>query len=221
MITSCVFDAFGTLFNLDKSLLEDIQHPNVSEILDYARSKQLAYTWQFTLMNHYLNFAEITELALRDGCSKYQAPKFLVEQLSKLYLKPEVYDDVLELLMQLRTLGTKTGILSNGTMSMLQSGIENNELSTYIDAVYSADTIKQFKPAPAVYQMVCDGERCQPGEILFVSSNQWDVAGAHQFGFRSVWLNRAEAFKESTIDQAGITEIVHANQLIDLMQNIE
>jgi len=30
----------------------------------------------------------------------------------------------------------------------------------------------------------------KPDEIVFVSSNGWDVAGAKAFGFRMVWLNR-------------------------------
>ena len=30
----------------------------------------------------------------------------------------------------------------------------------------------------------------KPNEIIFVSSNRWDVAGAANFGFTPVWVNR-------------------------------
>ncbi|WP_440136433.1 hypothetical protein, partial [Escherichia coli] len=30
----------------------------------------------------------------------------------------------------------------------------------------------------------------RPGDVVFVSSNRWDVAGAAAFGFTAVWINR-------------------------------
>jgi 2-haloacid dehalogenase len=31
----------------------------------------------------------------------------------------------------------------------------------------------------------------QPAEVVFVSSNRWDIMGARAFGFRPAWINRA------------------------------
>ena len=47
-----------------------------------------------------------------------------------------------------------------------------------------------FKPDPKVYQMVLDHLVCRISEVLFVSSNGWDIAGASQFGFKTLWINR-------------------------------
>jgi 2-haloacid dehalogenase len=33
--------------------------------------------------------------------------------------------------------------------------------------------------------------RVFPETVSFQSSNRWDIAGATQFGFRTVWINRA------------------------------
>ncbi len=32
-----------------------------------------------------------------------------------------------------------------------------------------------------------------PAEVSFQSSNRWDIAGAQNFGFRTVWINRTDA----------------------------
>lgn len=216
MIKAYIFDAFGTLFNLDQSLLKNIQNDNVPQILNYAREKQLSYTWLKSLMGDYQNFEEITTTALTDACRKYKAPTDLIEQLSSIYFKPVVFADVLSTLESLQELHVKTGILSNGTHSMLQSGIQINTLEPFIDVVYSADDINMFKPHPSVYQMVCDGENCDPQEILFISSNQWDIAGAHSFGFKTAWLNRSESFRESTISSSQISKITSATELLKI-----
>lgn len=204
---ACIFDAFGTLFNLNESLLQSIEHPKVPEILSYAREKQLSYTWLKSLMKEYVNFETITQIALSDGCRKFHAPHKLVDELASIYMKPTIFDDVIPALEALKAKNIKCGILSNGTHAMLNSGITLNALSDYLDVVYSADDIKTFKPDPAVYQMVCDGEDCDPNQILFISSNQWDIAGAHAFGFKTCWLNRQQSFRESLISGKNIVEI--------------
>jgi len=216
MIKAYIFDAFGTLFNLDQSLLKNIKHENVSHILNYAREKQLSYTWLKSLMGDYQNFEEITTTALTDACRKFNAPTDLIKQLSSIYFKPIVFSDVLSTLESLKKLNIKTGILSNGTHAMLQSGIQINSLKQFIDVVYSADDINLFKPHPSVYKMVCDGEQCEPNQIIFISSNQWDIAGAHTFGFKTAWLNRSNSFRESIISSSQIFEIKSASELLKI-----
>jgi len=201
---ACIFDAFGTLFNLDNRLLQHIDHPAVQDILDYTRSKQLSYTWLHSLMEEYLPFDQLTRIALTDACEKHNAPLELVEPLSKLYFEPLVFDDVLPALKMLKDLPVTTGILSNGTRPMLDSGIQLNELDDYLDKVYSVNDIGVFKPAPGVYEMVIKDLNIQPEEVLFVSSNQWDVAGAATYGFQVAWVNRKDGFRESITKLKGV-----------------
>jgi 2-haloacid dehalogenase len=42
-----------------------------------------------------------------------------------------------------------------------------------------------------VYQLAVDRLGVPARRICFLSSNGWDAAGASQFGFRVVWINRA------------------------------
>ena len=73
---------------------------------------------------------------------------------------------------------------------MLEAGVSNSHLEDVLDSVFSVDTIGVFKPAPQVYQLAADQLGSSPEEILFFSSNAWDVSGAAAFGFQVVWVNR-------------------------------
>jgi 2-haloacid dehalogenase len=51
--------------------------------------------------------------------------------------------------------------------------------------------VRVFKPPRKVYDLAIDALGVKAGEIAFVSSNRWDVAGAAQAGLKPIWVNRA------------------------------
>jgi 2-haloacid dehalogenase len=51
-------------------------------------------------------------------------------------------------------------------------------------------------PRPQAYALVTDHLQLTPAQIIFVSSNRWDVMGAATFGFRTAWINRANMPEE-------------------------
>ena len=87
-------------------------------------------------------------------------------------------------------MGLGTAILSNGSPEMLKAGVGNSNLGKVMDSIISVDAIEIFKPSPIVYKLATDQLDCNPEEILFFSSNAWDVSGAATFGFKTVWVNR-------------------------------
>src|SRR5262249_60393278 len=58
------------------------------------------------------------------------------------------------------------------------------------------DAIRIYKPRPEVYALATGHFKIAPGEVVFVSSNRWDVMGAAAFGFRTAWVNRAKMPEE-------------------------
>jgi 2-haloacid dehalogenase len=58
--------------------------------------------------------------------------------------------------------------------------------------VLSVDAIRIYKPRPEVYALVTERFKLVPSDIVFVSSNRWDVMGAAHAGFRTAWINRAD-----------------------------
>ena len=53
-----------------------------------------------------------------------------------------------------------------------------------------------YKPRPEVYALVTGALDARSNEVVFVSSNRWDVMGAAAFGFRPLWVNRAKKPEE-------------------------
>jgi 2-haloacid dehalogenase len=103
----------------------------------------------------------------------------------------DAYPDAAPLLDRLRARGLSTAILSNGEPGMLAAAAQSSGLAGRLDRILSIETCGVFKTAPAAYALVTEAFACGPGDVLFVSSNRWDIAGAGAFGFRCVWINRA------------------------------
>ena len=85
-----------------------------------------------------------------------------------------------------RRAGARLAILSNGSPRMLEAAVEASGIGGLLDAVLSVDAVRVYKPRPEVYALVTDGiRRSSRNEVVFVSSNRWDVMGAAAFGFRA------------------------------------
>jgi 2-haloacid dehalogenase len=56
--------------------------------------------------------------------------------------------------------------------------------------------VKTYKPSPRVYALGPELLKLPARQILFVSSNSWDVAGAKAFGYQVCWCNRSGAEME-------------------------
>jgi 2-haloacid dehalogenase len=84
----------------------------------------------------------------------------------------------------------KLAILSNGSPDMLNALVRNSGLDRLLDATISVDAKKIFKPSPEAYELIGETLGTAPDEVLFVSSNPWDVAGAKGFGLNVAWIER-------------------------------
>ena len=73
---------------------------------------------------------------------------------------------------------------------MLLTGLNQTGLRQYFRRIMSADSVELYKPSPRVYQLALKHMHLKKSEILFVSSNSFDVAGAKNFGFKVCWITR-------------------------------
>jgi len=187
-----VFDAYGTLFDVH-SIIDAARaitsDPQALSLL--WRQKQLEYTWLRSLMERYEDFWVVTGQALRYAVRRLgiTATEAQVETLMDAYLSLSPFPEVSPALRALA--GTPLAILSNGSPRMLESAVRSSGLAGVFAHVLSVDAVAVYKPSPRVYALASQALEVEPGEILFVSSNGWDVAGAAAFGFRTCWCNRA------------------------------
>jgi 2-haloacid dehalogenase len=189
-----VFDAYGTLFDVHAAIgrHRDTAGPDADRFSELWRTKQLEYTWTHTLAGRYVDFWTLTERALDYCFARFPSvDRALKSRLLDAYMALDAFADARSALRELKQAGQSTAILSNGSPAMLNAAIEAAKLTGLLDAVLSVDAIRIYKPRPEVYAMVTGQFACAPGDVVFVSSNRWDVMGASHFGFRTAWVNRA------------------------------
>jgi 2-haloacid dehalogenase len=189
-----VFDAYGTLFDVHAAIARhrDAAGPDADRFSELWRTKQLEYSWALTLAGRYVDFWTLTERAL-DYCFARipSVDRALRDRLLDAYRTLDAFADARATLTALKARGERTAILSNGAPRMLASAVESAGLKDVLDAVLSVDTIGMYKPRREVYALVTDAFGVTPADVVFVSSNRWDVMGAASFGFRTLWVNRA------------------------------
>jgi 2-haloacid dehalogenase len=191
-IKAVVFDAYGTLYDIQSvaDITEDA-FPGYGEIITQIwRIKQLEYTWLRSLMRRYQDFATVTRdslaYTLRVLGLGYEDEAF--ERLMAKYLQLDLYPDATAALAALKP--RRLAILSNGSPDMLDALARNSGLDRLLDATISVDAKKIFKPAPEAYALIGEVLGTAPEEVLFVSSNPWDAAGAKAFGLNVAWIER-------------------------------
>lgn len=192
-MTVFVFDAYGTLFDVHSAIgrFRTEAGPDADRISDLWRTKQLEYSWTLTLAGKYEDFWTLTERALDYALARFPSVnKSLKPRYLDAYLTLDAYPDARATLQALKARGLATAILSNGSPNMLQAAVNAAGLDKELDAILSVDSLRMFKPRPEVYQFTADTMKAAPGEVIFASSNRWDVMGARAFGFRPVWVNR-------------------------------
>jgi 2-haloacid dehalogenase len=156
----------------------------------FWRQKQLEYTWLRSLMERYENFWDVTEAALHSAVRelKIEASDLQLDTLMQAYLFPSAFPDVRPAMEALK--GVPLAILSNGSPTMLESAVRHNGLESDFAEIISADRVKTYKPSPRVYALGTEILNLPASDILFVSSNSWDAAGAKAFGYKVCWCNR-------------------------------
>ena len=191
-IKAIVFDAYGTLYDVQSvaRLLSDRFGGHGAFITQTWRLKQLEYTWLRSMMGQYQDFKTITRdsLAFTLDVAGLQADAALFDAIVDAYDTLDPYPEAKATLEALG--GYHLAILSNGSPDMLQALVRNSGLDRLIRTTISVDAKKVFKPDPRAYELVEEQLGVPPHEVLFVSSNGFDVSGAKSFGFNVVRIER-------------------------------
>lgn len=200
--TAFVFDAYGTLFDVSAAARAAAAEPGGERLADLWpalsedwRRKQLEYSWLRAIMGAHADFAEVTANAL-DWAMEAQglgAAHDLRARLLALYDSLAAYPEVPDVLQRLKSNGRRLAILSNGAPSMLASAIRSAGIADFIDSAISVEEVGIYKPSAKVYALVEHHLGLPPAQVLFISSNGWDIAGAARFGFQTAWVNRSGA----------------------------
>ena len=212
-----VFDAYGTLFDVN-SAAEKSKNKIGNKWENFAnfwRTTQLEYTWIRSLMKKHKNFWKITEDSLDKSMETFQIDKSLRNDLLSLYKELSPYPEVKNVLENLKKKSFKLAILSNGTPELLNHLVKSSDLENLFDDIFSIEEVKIYKPHPSVYDIPVNKYKVSKGEITFLSANTWDVSGAGNYGYNSIWVNRNNSVFDK-LDYKPKNEVKNLKQLLDL-----
>jgi len=200
MTQTVVFDVYGTLFDVQsvQDQCESVFPNKGSEISQVWRQKQLQYMFLHELMGHDVQFDDITERALVYAVNSVgeDLTQESRRQLMAAYQQLTLYEETKSVLNYLREKGYQLAVFSNGTDNMLHGLLNGSGIHDDLDAVLSVDLAGHFKPTISSYQIVTNQLNVSNEEVLFVSSNGWDIAGAKNAGFQTAWINRSDGPEE-------------------------
>lgn len=198
-ITTCVFDAYGTLFDVAAAARQAAEEPAFAaiagtwpQLAEHWRLKQLQYSWLRAVTGAHDDFWQVTQDGLDWSLEKMgvAGDPALRERLLALYWELQAFAEVPAMLRALKDGGMNTAILSNGSPAMLDGAVQSAGISDLLDVTLSVESVGVFKPHASVYNLVGAHYGCAKDEVLFVSSNGWDAAAATGYGFTTAWVNR-------------------------------
>lgn len=192
-IKICVFDAYGTLFDVHSASekYKDEIGELYNEFSILWRAKQLEYSFLSEIMDDYTDFIDITTNSLDYACNTFKitSDKLKINLMSS-YMELSPYSEVIKTLLKFKEKGLKLVILTNGSYKMINNAVESSGLKNILDSVISVEEVKKFKPNKEVYKIITDKFNVNLKEVVFFSSNGWDIIGASKFGFNTIWINR-------------------------------
>ena len=217
-IKAIIFDAYGTLFDVNSAAekCKDKIGDKWESFANYWRTTQLEYTWLRSLMNRHKDFWKITEDSLDKSMKFFKIDNSMRNELLDLYKVLSPFSEVKETLKKLKKKDLKLAILSNGTPSLLENLVKNNNLENIFDDIFSIEEVGIFKPDSKVYHLPVKKYKIKKDEVLFLSANTWDVSGGGNYGYNSVWVNRNKNIFDN-LDYQPINEIHDLSELLEII----
>ena len=191
-IKAIIFDAYGTLFNVNSAAekCKDKIGNKWEGFANFWRTTQLEYTWIRSLMKRHKNFWQITEDSLDKSMKTYKIDPLMKYELLNLYKVLSPFEEVPQILKELKAKKFKLAILSNGTPSLLNELVKSNKLDDLFDDIFSIEEVGIYKPDSKVYNLPIKKYKIKRNEVAFLSANTWDVSGGGNYGYQSIWVNR-------------------------------
>ena len=217
-IKAIIFDAYGTLFDVNSAAekCKEKLGDKWEGFANYWRTTQLEYTWLRSLMRRHKDFWQITEDSLDKSMNFYNIDNTMRSELLNLYKVLSPFTEVRDALNKLKQSNYKLAILSNGTPDLLNELVVSNQLKDIFDDIFSVEEAGIFKPDSKVYDLPIKKYNIEKNEVLFLSANTWDVSGAGNYGYNTVWVNRNNNIFDK-LDFEPNQQISNLSELLDLI----
>ena len=217
-IKAIIFDAYGTLFDVNSAAekCKEKIGDKWEGFSNYWRITQLEYTWLRSLMKRHKDFWKITEDSLDKSMKAYKIDSSMKNELLYLYKILSPFNEVPKVLKTLKKKNLKLAILSNGTPSLLNQLVKSNNLENIFNDIFSIEEVGIYKPDSKVYDIPIKKYQIKKEEVVFLSSNTWDVSGGGNYGYNSIWVNRNNNIFDN-LDYKPKNEIKNLTELLAII----
>lgn len=192
-----LFDVGGTI--LDWSAMPDKMTKYFSARGIKIDGKSFWLPWRAKLFSYMMyntmigsGFIPLEELAARATLAAARAQKIDLEPGVAAGVLPllgelDVYPDIMPGLHKMRELGYKLVPHTQLSLGVLKKALLGR---FQWDAYFTSETFGLYKPQRNFYLKAIDVLGLERSEIIYVTSNQFDIFGSKGMGFRTAWVNR-------------------------------
>ena len=192
MIKTVVFDIYGTLFDINsiQEKCEKLFPGNGEKIAKAWRHKLIEYTHVRQLVDQYKPFSKVIKDSLEYVLDRNDFDYSLsdVNECVEEYYRLQVFPEVTQSLNDISHIDKV--IFSNGNQEMIQKVLKHSNIDSSFKHILALEEFGMYKPNSNGYVLLEERIPYEKQEILFVSSNKWDIVGAQKFGFKTAWINR-------------------------------
>lgn len=191
------FDVGGTI--LDWSAMPDKMTKYFSEKRIKIDGKSFWIPWRTKLFFYMMyntmigrGFIPLEELATRATIAAARSQKVELDPQVAAGVLPllgelDVYPDIMPGLNKMRELGYLLVPHTQLSFGVLKKAL----LGRFKwDAYFTSETFGLYKPQRGFYLKAIDAMGLERSEIIYVTSNQFDVFGSKGMGFRTAWIDR-------------------------------
>ncbi|SMY32969.1 haloacid dehalogenase type II [Photobacterium andalusiense] len=138
------------------------------------------------------DFAELARITLDTIAASYkvQLTEDKRTELVGAFSNLAAYADVKPALSKLRQHGFKVAALSNSSLTLITTQIENAQLTDYFDEIISVEETGSFKPDPVVYEFAAQKLHQPKEQLCLVATHDWDTHGALSAGLSAAYIDR-------------------------------
>jgi len=192
-IKALAFDYYGTI--ADKTALAaeiDAAFPMKGDAfvkLWFAQTQR--YCFQNGMMERHIPWSELVKAAFKFSCAELGLA--VGDELRDRWIEADtrlpVYAEASAALARLAA-RFDLYVLSMGSPWMIEKSQTNAGISDHFKGLISAEPFKVYKPARAAYELGVRQIGVAADEVAFVSGNSFDVLGAKNYGYPTVWVRR-------------------------------
>lgn len=107
------------------------------------------------------------------------------------YSDVRLYPDVMETLKQLRNMGLRIGVVTNGLESDYTQVLQKVGLHSFFDVTVGIDTVGKMKPHKDIFLYALNKLQVSPNETLFIGDRlEHDYEGARKAGIKPLLIDR-------------------------------